>query len=104
MLFRSIEGYFTICRSRGLTGKQGVMIPFQNKKDLMLRQEVVDAVQRGKFHIYAIKLIDEGIEILTGRRAGKRLKNGSFEKDSVHFLVNRTLSEYAKHWKELSEV
>jgi ATP-dependent Lon protease len=76
-------------------------MPHQNKKDLMLRQDVVKAVKDGKFHIYTIKTIDEGIEILTGMKAGKRLKSGEFEKDTVHYLANKTLAEYARHWREL---
>ncbi len=100
---QKIEGFFGICKARGLTGKQGVIIPHQNKKDLMLRHDIVQAVRRGKFHIYAIESINEGLEILTGRKAGKRLKSGMFEKDSIHFLVDHALTEYAKHWKELNQ-
>jgi lon-related putative ATP-dependent protease len=100
---QKIEGFFDVCEARGLTGKQGVLIPHQNVHDLMLRHDLVEAVDQGKFHIYAIKSIDEGIEILTRKKAGKRLKNGLFEKDSVHFLVDTKLQEYAKRWKELSE-
>ncbi|MBI5477193.1 MAG: AAA family ATPase [Ignavibacteriales bacterium] len=96
-----IEGFFDICKRRGLSGTQGVLIPHQNKKDLMLRHDVIEAVENKLFHIYAIKSIDEGIELLTGLYAGKRLKNGIFEKDSVHYLVDQTLTMYAKHWKEL---
>lgn len=100
---QKIEGFFSICKARGLTGKQGVVIPHQNKKDLMLRHEVVDAVRRGKFHIYAIKTVDEGIELLTGRKAGKRLKDGTFEKDSIHALVDETLAGFSEHRRELLE-
>ncbi|MGA2622977.1 MAG: ATP-binding protein [Bacteroidota bacterium] len=99
---QKIEGFFDVCRERKLTGKQGVMIPSQNIKDLMLRHDVIEAVEKQQFHIYAIKTVDEGIEILMGKKAGRRLKNGLFEKDSVHFLVDQTLVEYAMHWKELS--
>ncbi|HTK81042.1 MAG TPA: ATP-binding protein [Bacteroidota bacterium] len=100
---QKVEGFFSVCKARGLTGKQGVIIPHQNKKDLMLRHEVVHAVRQGKFHVYAIASIDEGIEILTGKKAGKKLRSGAFEKDSVHHLVDHTLTEYAKHWKELNQ-
>ncbi len=99
---QKIEGFFDICKQRGLTGKQGVLIPYQNQKDLMLRPDVIKAVEAGLFHIYAIKTIDEGIEILMDMRAGKRLKDNSFEKDTVHYLVDKTLTSYAKHWKELT--
>lgn len=100
---QKIEGFFHICKARGLTGRQGVIIPRQNERDLMLRHEVIDAVRRGKFHIHSIGNLDEGLEILTGLRAGRRLKNGSFEKDTVHDLVDRKLNEYAGHWNELRE-
>lgn len=98
---QKIEGFFDICKKRGLTGKQGVLIPHQNAKDLMLRHDVIEAVEKKLFHIYVIKTIDEGIELLTGLPAGKRLKDGSFEKGSIHYLVDQTLSRYAQHWKEL---
>jgi len=98
---QKIEGFFDICKKRGLTGKQGVLIPHQNKKDLMLRHDVIEAVSKGMFHIYAIKTIDEGIEILTNIPAGKPLKDASFQKGSVHYLADQTLTQYAKHWKEL---
>jgi len=96
-----IEGFFDICRARGLSGTQGVIIPHQNVKDLMLREDLVDAVREGNYHIYAIKSIDEGLELLTGIKAGKRRSDGSFEQDSIHFLVDQTLTAYAGHWREL---
>jgi ATP-dependent Lon protease len=99
---QKIEGYFALCRARGLTGTQGVMIPHQNKQDLMLRHDVVAAVAKGEFHIYAIKSIDEGLEILTGMRAGRRNEDGTFEKGTVHHLVNETLTTFARHWRELT--
>ena len=93
-----IEGFFDVCKSKGITGKQGVMIPHQNVGDLMLRHDVVQAVQEGKFHIYAVHTIDEGIEILTGRPAGVQLKNGSFApKDSVNARADAKLSLLTKH-------
>ena len=98
---QKIEGFFDVCRVRGLTGTQGVIIPHQNIIDLMLRLDVIDAVQKGKFHIYAITTIDQGIEILTGHPAGNRQNNGMFSPDSVHAAVDQTLSDYARHWREL---
>jgi ATP-dependent Lon protease len=98
---QKIEGFFDICRVRGLTGTQGVMIPMQNIPDLMLRHDVIDAVEAGKFHIYAVRTLDEGIELLTGIKAGKRSANGLFESGSVHARVDAKLTEYAKHWNEL---
>ncbi len=93
-----IEGFFDVCKAKGLTGRQGVLIPERNVGDLMLRQEIVDAVTRKKFHIYAVNTIDQGIEILTGMKAGKKTKSG-FEKNSVNFLVDKRLKEYASKMK-----
>jgi predicted ATP-dependent protease len=93
---RKIEGYFEICERKGLTGDQGVIIPIQNVKNLVLKEEVINAVKEGKFHIYAVKTIDEGIEILTGKKAGKRNEKGEFPKDSVNYLVEEKLKSFAK--------
>uniref|UniRef100_A0A7V3VUA6 endopeptidase La n=1 Tax=candidate division WOR-3 bacterium TaxID=2052148 RepID=A0A7V3VUA6_UNCW3 len=93
-----IEGFFEVCKAKGLTGDQGVIIPKANINNLMLKQEVIDAVKNRKFHIYAIKNIDEGIEILTGKKAGKRTKYG-FEKNSINYLVEKRLREYAEKLK-----
>jgi lon-related putative ATP-dependent protease len=95
-----IEGFYDVCKVSGLTGTQGVLIPSLNKRDLMLRKNVVEAIRNGTFHVYAIRTIDEGIELLTGVKAGKRLKNGMFEKDSVHRLVDDRLREFAERIKE----
>lgn len=96
---QKVEGFFYTCKSQGLTGTQGVLIPEQNRKDLMLRDEVVEAVRRKKFHVYAIATIDEGLEILTGAEAGRRTKSG-FEEGSVHARVDARLREFANRWKE----
>ncbi len=98
---QKIEGFYYTCRSQGLTGNQGVLIPEQNRKDLMLRDEVVDAVKKKKFHVYAISTVDEGLEILTGAKAGRKLAGGGFEQDSIHAQVDATLAEFARRWKEL---
>jgi len=98
---QKIEGFFVTCRAQGLTGTQGVIIPEQNRKDLMLKDEVVEAVRKNKFHVYAVSTIDEGLEILTGMNAGKKLSAVHFEEESVHSLVNRTLAEYSRRWKDL---
>lgn len=97
-----IEGFFDVCRAKGFTGSQGVIIPHQNVQNLMLRQDVVDAVQSGKFHIFPVYTIDEGIEILTGFKAGKKLEDGTFEKDSLNFVVDQELQRLAKSWKTFS--
>ena len=91
-----IEGFFEVCRQKGLNGEQGVMIPAGNVDHLMLKQEVVQAVKEGKFNVWAVSTIDEGIELLTDRPAGRRLKNGSFSKNSVHYLVDRRIEALNK--------
>jgi lon-related putative ATP-dependent protease len=96
-----IEGFFDICNARGLTGKQGVLIPASNVKHLMLRQDVREAAAAGKFHIYAVSHVDEGIEILTGVVAGERGKDGQFPDGSVNALVENRLAEFAKRAKAL---
>jgi ATP-dependent Lon protease len=97
---QKIEGFFDVCRSRGLTGKQGVIIPYQNVEDLMLRKDVVAAVAEGKFHIYAIKTVDEGMEILTGVPAGERKEDGSYPEGTMNYLVDQKLKELALKIKE----
>lgn len=89
-----IEGFFDVCVHRGLTGDQGVIIPRTNVGNLMLREDVVAAVREGKFHIYAIDNVDDGIEILTGIKAGKPNAKGEFPKGSVNCLVKQRLEEY----------
>jgi lon-related putative ATP-dependent protease len=98
-----IEGYFEVCKAKGLTGKQGVMIPESNVQNLMLKEEVVEAVKAGKFHIYSVKTIDQGIEVLTGVKAGARLPDGRFEKGSVHYNADMRLKEMAEKLKEYRE-
>lgn len=91
-----IEGFFHVCQARGLTGRQGVIIPSQNASDLMLPQEIVEAVAQNQFHIYAISHVDEGIEILTGLAAGELLPDGTFTEGSFHDLVDRQLTKWAR--------
>lgn len=91
-----IEGFFDLCNARGLTGEQGVLIPAANVKHLMLRQDVVDAVTAGKFHVYPVDHIDQGIELLTGLPAGARDAKGRYPKGSVNRLVDDRLNEIAK--------
>lgn len=95
-----IEGFYKVCKLKGLTGKQGVMIPHQNVKNLMLKDDVIKAIKEDKFHIYAVKTIDEGIEILTGVSAGKKDKEGNYPKDTIHYLVNERLEELYEKSKE----
>lgn len=95
-----IEGFFLLCKAKGLSGTHGVMIPRQNVKDLMLKQEIVDAVEAGKFHIWAIETVDEGIEILTGVRAGERGKDGAYPPDTVNSLVDQAIAGLAARWRD----
>jgi lon-related putative ATP-dependent protease len=95
-----IEGFFEICKVKGLTKQQGALIPDSNVKNLMLKEEVVNAVRMGLFHIYPVKTIDEGIELLTGRRAGKRQLDGTFEEGTITYLVEQKLNRMAERLKE----
>jgi ATP-dependent Lon protease len=95
-----IEGFFDVCRARGLTGKQGVMIPHLNLGDLMLRKDVVQAVKEKEFHIYPVKTIDQGIEILTGVEGGERLGNGKFKEGTVNFMVDQKLLDLGTKIRE----
>ena len=98
-----IEGFYECCRKEGLTGKQGVMIPESNVKDLMLRKDVVEAVKKKKFHVYAVKTIDEGVAILTGKRAGEMKPDGTYPKGTINALVNEKLKELAEGLKKFGE-
>ena len=91
-----IEGFFDVCEARGLTGTQGVIIPDQNVQDLMLRHDVVEAVEKGRFHVYAITTIDEGIELLTGHKAAAGRSGGRFTPGSIHARVDKRLTEFAR--------
>jgi lon-related putative ATP-dependent protease len=92
---QKIEGFYDVCRLKGLTGKQGVLIPAENTDDLMLRDEVIEAVAQGRFHIYPVATIEQGIEILTGGRAGKRGAAGKFEAGSIFSKVDARLHQMA---------
>src|SRR5713226_814239 len=97
---QKIEGYFDVCRIKGLTGTQGVIIPSENVEDLMLREDVVEAVAAGRFHIHPVASVEQGIEVLTGVRAGQRGAEGTFEPDTCYALVDQRLREMAKTMKE----
>ncbi|MCH9024027.1 MAG: AAA family ATPase [candidate division Zixibacteria bacterium] len=90
-----IEGFYDVCKSRRLTGSQGVIIPHQNVQELLLRSDVLEAIRKGKFHIYPIKKIEEGIEILTGKTAGKRNRNNKFTPGSVFAKADDKLRQMA---------
>ncbi len=95
-----IEGFFEVCKAKGFTGQQGVMIPESNVQNLMLKEEILEAVKAGQFNVYSVKTIDEGIEILTGRKAGIRQSTGNFEEGTVNYLVDKQLREMANRLKE----
>lgn len=92
---RKIEGFFAVCKEQGLTGHQGVMIPASNVRHLSLKQEVIESVAAGQFHIWAAINTDEGIELLTGVAAGERRADGSYPEGSVHALVQKRLGQMA---------
>jgi lon-related putative ATP-dependent protease len=98
-----IEGFFAVCRERGLDGSHGVIIPRDNVKHLMLRDDVVDAVREGKFSVFAVRHVDEAIAILTGVDAGQRDDGGRFPQDSVNERVERQLIEYATARKDFAK-
>ena len=100
---QKIEGFYDCCHKNGLTGQQGVMIPESNINDLMLRKDVVEAVKAGKFRIYPVKTIDEGIEILTGVQAGERGKAGAYPTGSINDLVDKKLKSLAEGLKKFVE-
>ena len=91
-----IEGFYDCCKQSGLSGDQGVMIPASNVKDLMLRKDVVAAVEKGRFHVYSVENIDQGIEILTGVPAGAKGENGSYPEGTINALVDRKLHQLAE--------
>jgi len=95
-----IEGFFGVCKIKGLSGTQGVMIPAANVEDLMLREDILEAVAAGKFHIWPVAKIEEGIEILTGKSAGHRNGDGTFADGTVFAQVNERLSKMAHVMKE----
>jgi predicted ATP-dependent protease len=93
---QKIEGFFEVCRASGLNGEQGVMIPTKNLENLMLRDDVIEAVKKGKFHIWAVSTIDEGIEVLTGIKAGTKNKTGNYPPGTINYKVVRTLKSMSK--------
>jgi predicted ATP-dependent protease len=90
-----IEGFFDVCRKRGLDGSHGVVIPRDNVKHLMLRRDVVAAVEEGRFHVYAVEHVDEAVTLLTGQEAGQRDSSGAFPEGTVNFRVEDRLRHYA---------
>ncbi|MFA5054563.1 MAG: AAA family ATPase [Dehalococcoidia bacterium] len=97
-----IEGFFRVCQAQGLTGEQGVLIPGQNIRNLMLKEDVVQTVKDGKFHIYTAKTVDEGMEILTGLPSGVRKKDGTYPKGTINYLVDKKLKGMTEKLKKLT--
>jgi predicted ATP-dependent protease len=100
---RKIEGFYATCEAHGLTGDQGVIVSAANVKNLMLDEEVVEAVREGMFHVWAVRTVDEGIGLLTGRRAGRRRADGSYPPESVHGLVSARLGDYGERLRAFGE-
>ncbi|MFN2227958.1 MAG: Lon-insertion domain-containing protein, partial [Anaerolineae bacterium] len=98
-----IEGFFDICKQQGLTGDQGVLIPVSNVQHLMLRQDVLDAAQEDRFHIYAVETINQGIELLTGMPAGERDDEGHFPEGTINHRVEQRLVELAQKRREFAQ-
>lgn len=96
-----IEGFYKVCKARGLDGTQGVVIPKANAQDLMLKKEVVDAVREEKFHVWAVGNVDEGLELLTGLPAGQRLPEGNWEPDTINYKVDQKLRQLMELAREL---
>lgn len=99
---QKIEGFFQVCKAKGLNGDQGVVIPRQNLRNLMLREEVIDAVKQGKFHIYSVSSVDEGIEILSGVQAGVKKEDGTYPEGSINYRVDKKLREMAAKLKQFA--
>ena len=99
---RKIEGFYDLCRVKGLTGEQGVLMPTSNLRNLMLRPDVVQAVAEEKFHIYAVQSIDQGIEVLTDVVAGTRNTAGKFPAGSINALVEQKLTQFAERQRQIN--
>jgi len=97
---QKIEGFYDLCKAKGLTGQQGVLIPSSNVQNLMLREDVVEAIRDGRFNIYSVDSVDEGIEILTGVPAGQRLEGGRFEEGSINDRARKRLEQLARVMRE----
>jgi len=91
-----IEGFYETCKAKGLKGDEGVMIPKSNVQHLMLKEDVVEAVKQGRFHIYPVGTVDEGIEILTGVKAGERNSDGTYDEGTVHHRADKRLAQMAE--------
>jgi predicted ATP-dependent protease len=100
---QKIEGFFDVCKAKGLTGSQGVMVPKANVKNLMLKREVIEAVEAGQFHVYSVSTVEEGIELLTGLPAGTPDKDGSYPGGTVYGEVQKKLQHYWERSEQLKK-
>ncbi len=100
---KKIEGFFKVCKAKGFTGRQGVIIPQANVRELMLKEEIVEAIREGKFHVWAISRVEEGIEILTGKPAGERRPDGTYPEGTVFYLVDQKLRELAERARDFAK-
>jgi lon-related putative ATP-dependent protease len=100
---QKIEGFYEVCKAKGLTNEQGCMVPQSNVQNLMLKEEVVETIKEGKFHIYPVRTINEGIEVLTGMEAGERQPDGTFKEGTINYLVQKRLDQMAENMKEYKE-
>jgi predicted ATP-dependent protease len=100
---KKVEGFYDVCRIKGASVDQGVIIPEQNVRNLMLRDDVIEAVREGKFHLYSVETIDDGISILTGRDAGKRQEDGTYPEGTVNYLVDEQLKGLATKLKDFGK-
>jgi predicted ATP-dependent protease len=91
-----IEGFYNVCKDKGLTGEQGVIIPRSNIENLMLKEEVTRSIQARKFHVWAIETVEDGLKILTDMEVGERQKNGKFPRNSLYYMVENQLRDFAK--------
>ena len=93
-----VEGFFDVCRARGLTGRQGVIIPARNARHLMLRQDVIESVRQGQFHVYVVETVDQGLHLLTGMEPSERDATGRYPERTLNNLVESRLIELAEAW------
>ncbi len=100
---QKIEGFYDVCKTKGLTGSQGVLIPVANVKNLMLKREVIEAVEAGQFHVYQVKTVEEGIQILTGKTVGKPDKAGQYPQGTIYGDVQKKLRKYLERDRELKQ-
>ncbi|MDD4876648.1 MAG: hypothetical protein PHQ86_05940, partial [Dehalococcoidales bacterium] len=98
-----IEGFFEVCKAKGLNGEQGVLIPASNISNLMLKEEVVEVIKSGNFHIYPVNTIDEGMKVLTGLEVGTRLKDGQFKANTINDKVQKRLVTLAEQLRDFSK-